>query len=268
MSPKEARDRMQTLMSGGYKLTWISSYRLGPEMDPYFDFVASNSTLVNTFSYVEIRYEELNKSIRDMKGKGYFVSLLIDRIRGRNPSEPSYSVIFAPRNAILETEVYLRDSYSDYLSRLFKNTNDGYRMVSQSFCSIRSSVEVASVYTRDRRIPLNIPTPYSPAMQVRSNMTFFHFTTITLKLAVDGYFPSAVEVFAQGSSTNSYFSVIYEERDVETHGNWFRWSLNTTAARDMIERETRNSWDVYLTVGYTYLNNMEHFVEFRRKGVI
>lgn len=265
MSPRQARDRMETLMGSGYMLTWISSYRLGPEMKPYFDFVASNSSLVDTVSYVEIGYDELNKTIHDMEKRGYFVRLLIDRIRGRNPSEPSYSVIFEPRGAILKTEVFLRDSYTDYLSRLSRNIAAGYRLLSQSFCSIRAQVEVASVYTRDRRIALNIPVPQAPAMEVKNNMTFFDFTRATLALARNGYFPSAVEVFAQGSSTNSYFSAIYEERDVFSHGNWFRWSLNTTAARDMIERETRRSWDVYLTVGYSYLGNTEHFVEFKRK---
>lgn len=159
----------------------------------------------------------------------------------------------------------MRESYEDYLSRLSSNREAGYRLISLSFCSIRNHVEVASVYTRDRRIPLNLPVPPAPAMEVKNNMTFFEFTTTTLGLANDGYFPSAVEVFTQGHRTNSYFSVIYEERNLQTHGNWFRWSMNTTAARDLIEKETRRSWDVYITVGYTYLGKTEHFIEFRRK---
>ena len=265
-SPRQARDQIKTLMNNGYKLTWITSYRLGPDKTPFFDFVASNSSLVNTISYVDIGYNKLNRSIHEMKEQGYFVSLLIDRIRGPNPTEPSYSVIFSPRDAILETQVNLRDSYEDYLSRLARNTAAGFRILSQSFCSIQDSVEVATVFTRDRRIPLNIPAPRGPAIEVRSNMTFFQFTRITLQLAADGFFPSAVEAFTQGSTTNSFFSVIYQQRGENTFGNWFRWSLNTTAARDLIEKETSQSWDVYLTVGYTYIGNTEHFVEFRRKG--
>jgi hypothetical protein len=218
---------------------------------------------------VEINYNKLNRSIHEMKEQGYFVSLLIDRIRGPNPSEPSYSVIFAPRNPILETEVHLREKYTEYLSHLSRNMDSGFRLISQSFCSINETVEVATVYTRDKRIPLNIGTPLAPSQQVRSNMTFFQFTRFTLDAAREGFFPYAIEVFSQGRrSTDSYFSVIYEKRNSDTHGNWFRWSLNETTARDMIERETRVAWDVYLTVGYTYLGNREHFVEFRRKGIL
>lgn len=267
MSPRQARDRIKTLMDSGYKLTWISSYRLGPSMNPYFDFVASNSSRVDTVSYVEISYEKLNSSIREMRGKGYSVKVLIDRIRGRNPSEPSYSVIFEPRNAIFETEVFLRDSFKAYEVRLAANTRDGYRISSHSFCSIQGSVETTSVYTRDRRLAYNIPVPKYPALVVRNNMTFFDFTTATLTLAGEGFYPYSVEVFVQGDRTDSSFSTIYEERNDNSQGNWFRWSLNTTAARDLIQLETSKSWDVYLTVGYTYLSKSEHFVEFKRKGL-
>lgn len=266
MSPRQAREMIGNLMDQDYRLTWISSYRLGPSMKPYFDFVMSNSSTVDTISFIEIGYTLLNQTIGEMKRKGYYVRLLIDRIRGRNPSEPSYSVIFEPRDAIFETKVFLRDSYDAYKLRLRRNTEAGYRIISHSFCSIRGHLEATSVYTRDRRITHNIPTPDYSALEVRSNLTFFEFTSTTLELANDGFFPYSVEVFSQGHTTNSFFSVIYEERSMNSQGNWFRWSLNTTAAREMIHRETQQTWDVYLTVGYTYLDNIEHFIEFKRKG--
>lgn len=266
MSPRQARDKITTLMDSGYKLTWISSYRLGPDRTPYFDFVATNSSAVDTVSYVEIGYDMLNQTIHEMRKGGYYVRLLIDRIRGRNPSEPSYSVIFEPRDAIFETEVVMRDRYAAYTKRLESNTKAGYRLISHSFCSIRNRVEATSVYIRDRRIPHNIPVPQYPSLLVRNNMTFFEFTTATLSMAIAGFYPYSVEVFTQGTTSRSYFSVIYEERDDNSQGNWFRWSLNTTAARSLIEKELQRSWDVYLTAGYTYLGNSEHFVEFKRKG--
>lgn len=268
MSPRQARDKIQTLITGGHKLTWISSTRLGPSRKPYFDFVATNSSTIDTISYVEIRFNELNQTIFRLKEEGYFVKLLIDRIRGRNSLEPSYSVIFERRDPIYETRVFLRDSYQAYTSRLSTNTKAGFRLLSQSFCSIQGVIEATSVYVRDRRIPFGIPTPSQPGLVVRSNLTFFQFTTETLRKANEGYYPFAVEVFTQGSTSDSYFSVVYEERSGNSQGNWFRWSLNTTAARDIIERETRSTsaWDVYLTVGYTYLGYTEHFIEFKRKG--
>lgn len=267
MSPRQARERIRTLMATGYMLTWISSYRLGPNMNPYFDFVATNSSLVDTISHVEIGHDDLNSTIQAMEARGYYVCLLIDRIRGRNPSEPSYSVIFKPRDPIFRTQVHLRDSYQDYVARLQANTAAGYRLLSQSSCAIRGQVEVASVFVQDRRIPLGLPAPSYPTQHVRNNMTFFDFTTTTLRLASQDFFPASVEVFMQGGEPRSFFSVIYEERDQDTYGNWFRWSLNTTAARDLIARETQHSWNVYLTVGYTYLGNTEHFVEFQRKNL-
>lgn len=267
MSPRQARDHIKTLMGSGYKLTWISSYRLGPSMNPYFDFVASNSSRVDTVSFVEISYEKLDSSIREMRDRGYSVKVLIDRIRGKNPSSPSYSVIFEPRNAIFETEVFLRDSFKVYETRLANNTRAGYRISSHSFCSIRGNVEATSVYTRDRRIAYNIPIPKYPALVVKNNMTFFDFTSATLTLAGEGFYPYSVEVYLQGDRTDSSFSAIFEERNENSQGNWFRWSLNTTAARDLIELQTGRSWEVYLTVGYTYLSKSEHFVEFKRKGL-
>ena len=266
MSPRQARDRIKSLLRNGYKLTWISSYRLGPDLKPYFDFIATNSSRVDTKSVVEIGFSELNRTIYDMKDQGYYIKLLIDRIRGKNPTEPSYSVIFEPRAPIFETEHFLRDSFETYKTRLATMTRSGYRLISHSFCSIRGQVEVTSVYIRDRRIAFNIPTPEYPDLVIKSNLTFFEFTDSTIKQATRGFYPASVEVFKADSSHYSYFSVIYEERDVNTQGNWFRWSLNTTAARDLILTQTQHSWDVLLTTGYTYLQNIEHFVEFRRKG--
>ena len=265
VSPRQTRDKVEELMEDGYKLTWIASYRLGPNTKPYFDYVASNSSRVNTVAHVEIRFDKLNETIHMMREQGYHVRLLIDRYRGNNPS-PSYSVIFEPRNPIFETEVYLRDSFEVYKSRLGAKTQAGFRLLSQSFCSIKGHVEATSVYVRDKRIPLNITAPEYPHQIVRNNLTFFEFTSETLLQATDGYYPFAVEVFTQGSRADSYFSVIYEERNENSHGNWFRWSLNTTAARDMIEKETQKTWDIFLTVGYTYLGNTEHFLEFKRKN--
>lgn len=267
MAPRQARSRIEELMAQHYKLTYISSYRVGPSMVPYFDFVATNSSTVDTVSYVEIGFEKLNESIHQMKKQGYDVRLLIDRIRGKNPSEPSYSVIFERRDPIFETQVFLRDSFSSYTSRLDRMTKEGFRLISHSFCSIRGALEATSVYLRDRRIPLDIPTPNYPELKVSNNLTFFAFTSTTLRLASEGFYPRSVEVFKVGESTNSHFSVIYEKRSENSQGNWFRWSVNTTAAREMIARETAHSWDVYITTGYTYLGNTEHFIEFERKGL-
>ena len=265
MSPRQARDKIANLMNTGYKLTWISSYRQGPGMTPYFDFVATNSTIVDTVSYVEIGYNQLNRTIQDMKEKGYDIKLLIDRIKGRNPSEPSYSVIFEPRDLIFESVIFLRDQFKVHEYRIKKMLEAGYRLVSHSSCAIRRNIETTSVYMRDRRIAFGIPTPSYPQQQVRNNMTFFEFTHVTLKLANEGYFPFAIEVYSLPSHPDSVFSVTFEERSEESEGNWFRWNLNATAARDLIEVETRVSWDVYITTGYTYLGSSQHFIEFTRK---
>ena len=267
MSPRQARNEIKNFMKRGYKLTWIASYRLGPSFNPYFDFIATNSSEVDTKSYVEISFDKLNASIHQMKKKGYFVKLLIDRIRGKNPTEPSYSVIFEPRNSIFETQVFLRDNYKTYLSRLKNQTDDKFRLISQSFCSIQRKIEVTSVYIRDKRLNHNITTPYYPKLHIRSNLTFFQFTDLCLKRAKEGFYPHSVEVYKQEGASDSFFSVIFEERHDNSQGNWFRWSLNTTAANELIQRESRRTWDVYLTVGYTYRSNMEHFIEFKRKGI-
>ncbi len=266
VSPRQARDHIKQLMRDNYKLTWVSSYRLGPDLRPFFDYIATNSSSIDTISYVEIGFVELNTTIQLMEKKGYFIKLLIDRIRGKNPDEPSYSVIFEPRHSIYETEVFLRDNYLSFSRRLEKMMEDGYNLISYSFCTIRGVVEVTSVYTRDKRLLFNIPIPSLPAMVFKGNLTFFEFTTVALEYAIKGFYPYSVEVYKQASSPYSFFSVLFKERTESTQGNWFRWSLNTTAARDLIRTETVQSWDVTLTTGYTYLGNSEHFIEFKRKG--
>lgn len=256
---------MSSLMKAGYKLTWISSYRVGPDMIPYFDFVVSNDSALDTIAFVEIRFAELNETIHVMEQRKYFVSLLIDRIRGKNPLEPSYSVIFTRRDEIFETKVHLRDTLAKYKVRLVRKFRNGYRLLSQSFCSIRGSIEVSSVFIRDRRIAYNIPTPKYPKWRAEVNLTFFEFTDTTLREARKNFIPVAVEVYKIDGVAQSLFSVVYEERTDRTEGNWFRWSLNTTAARLLIKENVAKSWDIFLTTAYTYLGRTEHFIEFTRK---
>ena len=263
--PRQARAEMSNLMKASYKLTWISSYRVGPSMIPYFDFVASNSSAVDTVSFVEISYAELNSTILLMEGRNYFVSLLIDRIRGKNPPEPTYSVIFTRRDEIFETQVFLRDSLSRYKARLAHKFQAGFRLLSQSFCSIRGSIEVSSVFIRDKRIPLQIPTPRYPLWRAMVNLTFFQFTKATLVEARKNFIPAAVEVYKVDGISQSLFSVVYEERTDETEGNWFRWSLNSTTATRFIQEQIKRSWDIYITTAYTYLGKTEHFIELTRK---
>ena len=265
MPPRQARVDIQNLMDSGYKLMWISSYRVGPSMTPFFDFVASNDSAVDTLSQVEISFAVLNQSIYTMQERGYFIKLLIDRIRGKNPSEPTYSVIFEKRDEIFETQVFLRDSFSTYNTRLGRMASDGFRLISHSFCSIRGNIEVSSVFIRDRRIPFNIPTPTYPRWLTNSNLTFFEFTDATLREARNSFIPFAVEVYRYGKGTQSLFTVLFEDRTEETEGNWFRWSLNTTQVRELVKEQTRNTWDIYLTTGYTHSGKTEHFVEFTRK---
>jgi len=263
--PRQARAAMSNLMTAGYKLTWISSYRVGPDMVPYFDFVATNSSIVDTVSFVEISFSELNSTIHLMEGRNYFASLLIDRIRGKNPLEPTYSVIFTRRDEIFETQVFLRDSLRAYKTRLARKFQAGFRLLSQSFCSIRGSIEVSSVFIRDKRIPLHIPTPTYPPWRALMNLTFFQFTEATLAEAKKNFIPAAVEVYKLDGISQSLFSVVFEERTDVTEGNWFRWSLNSTAATSFIRDQIRRSWDIYITTAYTYLGRTEHFIELTRK---
>lgn len=254
-------------MNADYKLSWISSYRVGPEMVPYFDFVVTNNSAVDTLAFVEISYAQLNETIHAMKEKRYYVSLLIDRIRGKNPTEPTYSVIFTRRDEIFETMVHLRDTLETYKVRLAQKFQDGFRLLSQSFCSIRGSIEVSSVFIIDRRIHFKFPTPKYPEWRAMVNLTFFEFTGATLKEARRNFIPAAVEVYKVDGLTQSLFSVVFEERTAVTEGNWFRWSLNSTAAVEFIRANTGDdhSWDIFITTAYTYLGKTEHFIELTRK---
>ena len=246
----------------------MSPYRVGPDLKPYFDVILTNSSQADTKGFLDLTFDDMNRTIHEMKAEGYSASVIVDRARGKAPTAPSYSAVFTRKNEIFETEVYLRDNVQQYDQRLNRMRAAGYRLISHSFCEIQGQLEVASVYERDRRLGFNITVPNMVQWQSYYNLAFFNFSEIALTLGRDGYYPYYVESYnLQGVSTtsSSVFAAIFEQ-PIGPNLNWFRWSLSKATAEDTITSELSGGiWVPSISLAYNYLGNIRHYLGFSRR---
>ena len=267
-SPRQARSEVDDLTAEGYKLLWVAPYRVGPSLKPYFDVILTNSSEADTKGFMDLTFDDMNRTIHEMKAEGYSASVVVDRARGKAPTAPSYSAVFTRKNDILETEVYLRDRVQEYEERLKRMKAAGYRLISHSFCEIQGQLEVASVYERDRRLAYNITVPNLLRWQSYYNLPFYNFSEVALSLGRQNYYPYYVESYnLQGVSTtgNSVFAAIFEQ-PIGPNLNWFRWSLERSAAEDTITSElTDGIWEPRVSLAYNYLGNIRHYLGFTRR---
>ena len=265
-SPRQARSEVEDLVADGYKVLWVSPYRVGPNLKPYFDVILTNSSEADTIGYLDLSVDELNQTIHDASMRGYSASYVVSRDRGKNPTAPSYSAVFTRKNDIFETEVFLRDNVQMYEQRLTRKRAEGYRLLSHSFCGIQGQLEVVSVYERDRRLAFNISVPDLLQWQSQHNLTFFKFSEVALNLGRDGYYPSYVESFNFGSETeHSRFAAVFEKPN-GVNLNWFRWALELSAARETINNELDDGiWQPLISFAYNYLGNIRHYLGFTRR---
>ena len=250
----------------GYKVIWATTYQLGPNSKSYFDVVLSNSSTVDVKGFFDLDITQLNRTIQNMTQYGYSVCFLSDRKRGNRPVSPHYTVVFKRDPQLIETKVYLRDSIAAYLERLARKKREGYQLVSHSFCAIDGTLEAASVYKRDRRLAFNITVENQQRWKSYHNLSFYDFTRTALHLGRQNYTPSFVETYEPGQSGISLFAAIFTEHTPTTKFNWFRWGLNTTSAIQYVNR-WKSLWDPVITTGYNYLNNVYHFIEFKRRSI-
>ena len=266
MSPRQARAEASDLQLNGYKILWVSTYRVGQNKKPYVDVILTNSSEADSKGFIDLSHSDMNQTIYDMKLQGYTASYIVSRVRGRNPPAPSYSAVFTRKNNIFETEVFLRDSVQEYEQRLTKRKADGHRLLSHSFCEIAGQLEVVSVYERDRRLAYNISIPDSELWESYHNITFFNFSDVALRRGREGYYPSYVEAYNFGATTDqSNFAAVFV-KPIGLNLNWFRWALNTTAAKQTIDSELEDStWVPMISLAYNYLGNVRHYLGFTRR---
>jgi hypothetical protein len=267
-SPRQARGEVNDLIADGYKLLWAAPYRVGPDLKPYFDVILTNSSEADTKGFMDLTFEDMNRTIHRMKTEGYSASVIIDRVRGKAPRAPSYSAVFTRKNEILETEVFLRDSIQEYDERLQRMKAAGYRLISHSFCVIQGELEVVSVYERDRRLAFNITVPNLLQWQSYYNLPFFNFSEIALKLGRQGYYPYYVESYnlpVVSTTSSSVFAAIFEQ-PIGHNLNWFRWALAKAVAEETITSElTDGIWEPRVSLAYNYLGNVRHYLGFTRR---
>ena len=250
----------------GYKVIWATTYQVGPNSKSYFDVILSNSSRFDVKGFFDLDITDLNRTIQNMTQQGYSVWFLSDRKRGNRPVSPHYTVVFKKDPQLIETKVYLRDSIAAYLERLARKKHEGYQLVSHSFCAIDGKLEATSVYKRDRRLAFNITVDNQQRWESYHDLSFYNFTRIALHWSRQNYTPSFIEAYEPGQSGTSLFAAIFTEHTPATKSNWFRWGLNTTSVIQNIDRQ-KSVWDPLITTGYNYLNNVYHFVEFKRRSL-
>lgn len=264
---KQARATLTENVEIGYKLYWVTSYRVGPSKKPFFDMLFTNSSLVDTLGVVDELLTTFIQTISTFAARGYFVTHLSSRARGRTPKAPSFSAVFTLTPSVMETTIYLGDTESEYLSRLADRRASGYQLVSHTFCEIQGAVQVASVYSIDKRRLLNISLEEeeeeeAALWQSFHSLTFLNFTTVALELNVQHFYPSSMEVSCQHGT--SVVAAVFVQ--LRTDDNWFRWGLNTSDVRESVRDEVR-SWQPRLTVAYNYINEVSHYLQFQRRSL-
>ena len=254
---KRARDHVSDLMENGYHPAWLSAY----SHPQYFDMIFHNSTEFETRGCVDQTPLKARAKIERMREEGFSVWYLTNRRRNKN--WPHYSIVFGRTPDIIETEVYLRDNMTTYFQRLEEKKSLGYRLRSHCFVDLLNNgvLEASSVFTRDRRIPFNITIGNALNWTSYHNLSFFDFTGVALQHGRDNLYPSFLDVWKYGDE--SRFAAIFEELQPEDT-KWFRWGMNATVARQVVTL-AKDDWDPVISVGYKYLGNVLHFLQFQRK---
>lgn len=251
----------------GYNLSWAGSYKVGQTPKAYYSLVFHNSTVLKTRGFVELKPTSLDMKIEEMKADGYSLRYLSCRMQRATPYRRLYAAVFEQLPDIIETEVYLRDSMDTYHARLKEKKEAGYQLVSHCFAHIPEdgSVEVSSVYTRDRRVAFNITAP--PPLQWKSyyNLSFYDYTEVALTLANENMYLTFLDIWNYEGDVidpESFFACVFTEH--VDNSEWFRWGMNTTATRALVE-ESRGSWDPVIITGYSYQSQLSHYAQFKRK---
>ena len=247
-------------------MIWITTHTGGAVLSHTVDVILSNSTLVDTRVFIDLSASQLNQTLQQMASEGYSIKTLADRERGRAPSSSvSYTALFDRANHLLETEVFLSDSLDEWKRRLVRMNSTGYRLISQSFVEYQDSVQVSTVFTRDKRLAHNIEFDPPPDVVTFTNVSFFDFTGHALDYARRNYYLSHLEVHQLSTEQSSRFSAIMLEHTDKTiaGGHWFRWGLNEAAVQALIQVEA-DSWDPYVVSGYSHQGIINYYIAFRR----
>ena len=263
------KEEIEPYLRQGFNMSWLTAYRSssGSRINLHFGVILNNSTQLDSVAFRDLNPEVLRSKIAEMNEKGYSVKYISDRFRGGN-TVCSYSIVFVPTDDIIDTEVFLQDSIATHEQQLATKTADRYVLRSISLCDLTpvgGIVEVATVYTRDRRIAAGIPIDDHPKWISYHNLTFYDFTEVTLRHVREKMYPTYVESYylSADRTRNSYFSVVLEEQS-ESDSGWFRWGLNYTEAVEQTKTNSR-SWVPCLITGYNYQGRALFFVKFGRK---
>ena len=248
----------------GYHANWCTTYRVGGSR--YVDMILTNDSSVDTVCVIEVGNRSLSRVLSRQERKGYRVWHVNGYTRGRSVLRPMFSLLLHQLPSHLEHVYYVDEREEEYLQHLEINTRLNFTLLSHSFVFLDDHLFASSAYVRDRRLGLGVAvetTPRPLRWTSYYNLTFFEFTTILASSANQSLFPSSISTHRGHYSDDSRFAVVLRE-DVAKQGTWFMWGLNKTEA-DTLLQTSQASFKPVLSLGYSYNNREEFYLQFVRK---
>ena len=246
----------------GYGLSWVDVHKDQKLGVWFYDFLFHNGTVVPSKGYVEVNSTELESLIETEKELG---ELVIDTVTARYSKDGNilYGVVFKKYSHL--TESYAFTGVDLYSSVVMRNRlkEAGWVMVCHHILSTsdNSQLIISAVFHRDKRRRYGIQLESKePNTLVYYGFDFYQFTSITLALGLQNYYPRYVSAYFKEKETEARMSVIFEERVPKTtFFNWFRWGLNATEVRRDVERFSR-SWKPLMLSSYVYTKTLSYMV--------
>ena len=247
----------------GFDATWININKDVKANQWFYDIVFQNSSLDRSRGFVELNSTQLNDIISEIEETGLIVKMISSRF---NESTILYSVVFGSYGELMESHISLNKAVYPHIVSRTKLNEEGWTLVCQHILSIKNSLTISAVYHRDKRKQYSIPVGEEPVTTAYYGFTFYQFTSITLSLGRQNYYPKYISTYNFRSETESRFSVIFEIRhDLDSQYRWYRWGLNSTEIKKHISSFS-SLWDPKFTAKYTYNGQKSYMIEWGFKN--
>ena len=255
----DARDIITDMGNKEYGVSWVELRNEGSGVW-FYDFLFHNSSATPSKGYVEINSSRLDALVEFETGNGYIVEQLAARYEGRGLL---YAVVFRKRSHLVESHYFAGlDLYDSTVTRA-KLKEAGWTMICHHvlYSPTGSKLKISAAFHRDKRRRFGVElSTREPKTVVYQGFGFYQFTTITLALGVQNYYPRYVSPYYLPGETEARLSVIYEERMVgTTEYSWFRWGLNSSEVKHDIAR-FNDSFSPILLTSYVYSGKLAHMV--------
>ena len=253
-----AEEIVSNWSSRGYEISW-TDVRMDQRKGVWlYDFLFQNSSIQRSKGYVEINDTELQKLVEVEKANDLIIEIVTARI---NKGDVLYAIVFKEHSHLVESYSFTGIGLYELVITRDRLIEAGWKMVCQHLLPMADVIKVSAVFHRDKRQRYGIKEGLDELKTLSYyGLNFYQFTTITLVLGLQNYYPRYVSSYNKDDEVDSRLSVIYEERVAgSTFFNWFRWGRNDTeVTRDV--SFFSDSWSPVILCGYVYNNDVSYMV--------